>query len=297
MLTIGIDSNSGLLYEGTGVYNGRAVWPLPFISQACITYASDGLLKAENSSIHDAKGLRFREDYFDPISRIRRGRFYTASTGGAQPAEWHVQPHPATPLENVPTDRSGIVKRLYTFHNIPNWETYLDDRKEQPLVLLGAGESFTVWSVVDVERIATGEDLVTLKARRSFGILPVVDYAIIGKEFREPLRECLDALIDEARRASPTSVIDRARDAASQALLIHYKGKVNKDLGELAKRIEGDGLIIAACASKIIARLHARAKPAERSKRELLSIREQDAELAIQCVGTILCELGLGKWV
>jgi len=44
------------------------------------------------------------------------------------------------------------------------------------------------------------------------------------------------------------------------------------------------------------ARLHARAKPVERAKRPMRPVREQDAELAIQCVGTILCELGWAEW-
>jgi hypothetical protein len=51
-----------------------------------------------------------------------------------------------------------------------------------------------------------------------------------------------------------------------------------------------------AAAAKIIARLHARAKPAEEARRPMRPVREQDAELATQCVGTILCELGWAEW-
>ena len=109
----------------------------------------------------------------------------------------------------------------------------------------------------------------------------------------------MDAFVDEVHRAAPISVIDRARDAASQILLAHYQSDNGppKDLMDLAKQLEGHKKIIAAGAAKIIARLHSRGKPTEREKRrEMRAIREEDAQLAIQCVGTLLCELGWADW-
>ena len=54
--------------------------------------------------------------------------------------------------------------------------------------------------------------------------------------------------------------------------------------------------VIAVAAAKIIARLHARAKPVEKVKHSLREICQQDAELAAQCLGIILCELGWANW-
>jgi hypothetical protein len=161
-------------------------------------------------------------------------------------------------------------------------------------VLLGRDKRFTIHTIIDVEVIATGEDLVTLKARSGLGVLPVVDESKLPEEHARRVQESLSAFADEAHRASPVSVIDRARDAASQILIAHYK--VAKDLGDLGKKLEQDEQVIAAAAARIIARLHARAKPSVQEGRSLRAVREQDAQLAIQCVGTILCELGWAEW-
>jgi hypothetical protein len=110
--------------------------------------------------------------------------------------------------------------------------------------------------------------------------------------------ESLDNFADEVHRASPVSVIDRARDAASQMLLAYYNatGKDAKDLGHLAKRLLEDQSIVAGNVASIIARLHSRAKPSERERQEMRAIREQDAQLVVQCVGTLLCELNWADW-
>lgn len=297
MLNIGIDENQGLLYEGTSTYGGRAVWPMPVITPAKIVFESEGNLNAERPSESRTTGLRFREDFYDPISRIRRGRFYAAS--GPQPAEWHVQPHPALPYEGSESERGLLEKSLFTYYGNPIWNQFLKSKQEQPLVLLGIDDRFTIWKIIDVEAISTGEDLATLKARGSLGILPVVDFTKVPEASRSSLRQTLDVFLDEAHRSAPVSVIDRARDVASQILLCWFGafGNEAKDLSVMAARLETESKkLIAASACKIIARLHARAKPVEKARHELRNIMEQDAELAIQCVGTILCEVGWAEW-
>lgn len=42
--------------------------------------------------------------------------------------------------------------------------------------------------------------------------------------------------------------------------------------------------------------LHSRAKPSEQERRDLRVIREQDANLAVQCVGALLCEIDFAEW-
>lgn len=295
MLNIGIETQQGLVYEGAGRY-GRAIWPTPIITPAKIVFASEGPLKAEGSHESITQACRFREDVYDPIARIRRGRFYFAE--GTQPTEWYVQPHPALPYERAEGDKHDLTKRLENFHGKPIWYDYIKGRREQPLVLLGRDDRFTVWTIINVEAIATGEDLVTLKARSSLGVLPVVSEEKIPASFRAGVLESLSAFADEVHRSAPVSVIDRARDAASHILLAYFDatGKDAKDLSEMVKPLDDKKLVIAASAAKIIARLHARAKPVEREKRTLRAIREEDAQLATQCVGTILCELKWADW-
>lgn len=296
-MDIGIEKDHDLVYEGKRPY-GRAIWPAPIITPAKITYESDGEVFAERSGENIFESARFREDHFDPISRIRRGRFYFGDGVGSQPVEWYVQPHPALAYERDKTDVHGLQKSLYTFTSRSIWHKFVSHSEERPLVILGLDNRFTLWTIINIEVISTGEDLVTLRARSSLGVLPKLIDDKIPETYQSRITESLEAFVNEVRRASPISVIDRARDAASQIALAHYEasGSKARDLGELANKLENDKMIIAASAAKIIARLHARAKPVETAKRPLRSIREQDAELATQCVGVLLCELGWADW-
>ena len=291
MINIGIERHTGLVYEGDGSF-WRGVWPTPVITPAMFVPPNENL-KAESSS--NAFGYRFREDSFDPTSRIRRGRFYCA--GEVQPKHCQAMRHPGWPFDHITPGVHVHGKMLETFNGNPIWHKYISGKNILPLVVLGVDDRFTVWRIIDVEAISTGEDLVTLKARGSFGILPQIKNGEIPEAFQAKLNEALSTFVDEAHRSSPVSVIDRARDAATQALLASFnlQGQTAQDLGRLIKRLEDESQVIAASAAKIIARLHARAKPSEQEKHELPSIREQDSELAIQCLGSLLYELGFAE--
>ena len=296
-MNIGIDSDHNLFYEGRSTW-GHAIWPSPVITPARIVFEQEGELKAEDRRDLVGDAWVFREDSFDPIARVRRGRFYQA--GNQQPSQWHVQVHPAIPSEVREASKGIVTKSLKTFHGNPIWHRFIKDQKEQPLVLLGFDERFTVWTIINVENISTGEDLVTLKSCSSLGILPQIESSKIPESSRSAVMASLDAFTDEVYHAAPVSVIDRTRDAASQILLAYFSldGEAAKDLGALIKYLERENekKVIVVAAAKIIARLHARAKPVEKAKRSLREIREQDAELAAQCLGAILCELGWANW-
>lgn len=295
VLQLGIEESHGLIYEGTGNY-GRAVWPAPIITPAKFIFLSEETPSAEKSSASPTELCRFREDYYDPIARIRRGRFYFAE--GQQPARWHLQPHPAVPI-NTQTGQAGFrVANLITLYGNPVWHKYFKGRTELPVVALGVDDRFSLWSVVGVEAMYTGEDLVTLKAQSTLGVLPIVDYSNVPESYQEALRETLEGFVDEVNRAAPVSVIDRARDAASQILLSYFDATKEDalDLAKMAENLKGQQKFIALNAALLIAQLHARAKPVEKLKRDLRPVRAQDAELATQCVGTILCELGMAEW-
>lgn len=293
MINIGIERNLGLVYEGDSHY-GRGLWPTPVITHAKFVHLSDGDFKAHSSS--NDFGYRFREDSFDPISRIRRGRFYCAE--GSQPQEWKVARHPGSPFDAINHDVHSSSKGLDTFFGNPIWYKHIKGKQNLPIVLLGVDERFTAWTIISVEAISTGEDLVTLKSRNSFGILPQIIDSKVPLEFQAKFNQTLNTFTDEVHHSSPVSVIDRARDVVTQALLAHFNLRKNdaKDLGELIKRLKKEERIIAENAANIIARLHARAKPSEQEKRDLPLIKEQDADLAVQCVGTLLCEIGFAEW-
>ena len=116
---------------------------------------------------------------------------------------------------------------------------------------------------------------------------------------RAQVKRTLEILAEDIYRAGPESVIDRARDAASAILSAYVVDKgladVTKDLGKLVGVLgqlpRDDRPNICATGGDIIAILHPRAKPSEQAQRPLRPIREQDAELAVQLVGTMLCDL------
>lgn len=296
LLNIGIDENNHFVYEAIGTW-GHAIWPLPVLTPAKTFYVSEGKLVADQgTTLFECKCL-FREDSYDPVVRIRRGRFYYSC--GQQPAEWWVLNHPVFPDEQKREAPPGAIrKRLVTFYGRPFDADAKKETRERPLILLGWHDRFTIWTVVNIEAISTGEDLVTLKARTGLGVLPLLDESKIPETYRSAVIESLERFADEVHRSAPVSVIDRARDAASHVLLAYFNALPNnaKDLGELAKQLDSRQMIIAASSARIIARLHARAKPVEKLRRRMRQIREQDAELATQCVGTILCELNWSDW-
>lgn len=296
MLDIGYEKDLDLFYEGRRPH-GRAIWPSPFVTPARIAFASEGPLFAEQALANPTQTYRFREDFFDPVSHIRRGRFYVAAD--QQPMEWHVQPHPAMPLDGREVSRLGVHRTLETFRSTSIWEKFIKGRREQPLVVLGIDDRFTIWAVINLEVISTGEELVTLKARRGLGVLPEVDDTAIPAAYFNRVHECLRTFVDEVHRSAPKSVIDRARDAASQTLIAYFgdDGLPAEDLSKIADRLKADDKFVAFNAAKLIALLHARGKPTEREKRpSMRTITEEDAQLATQCLGTLLCEIGWADW-
>ncbi len=153
-----------------------------------------------------------------------------------------------------------------------------------------------------METNTSGEELVVLKGRHSFGALPEIDKELIPIERRERVLEFLNKLQEDIFRASPASVIDRARDAAA-SILRAYLGddsnlKVDVDLDSLIKKVRSLGnLANIGNAGDIVRILHSRAKPSIQEKiPNIRQVHEQDAELAVQCVGMILCDLGWAEW-
>jgi len=301
-MQIGIETTTNLIYEGQS-YWGHASWPSPNLIPSVLTSSiSEDLTPHGN---HDVKTFPFvfREDAFDPVSRVRRGRFYKKES--QQPRQWQVHPHPAMPKEIRETNRHGVIsKSLATFISFSFRTEIKEFEPDQPLVLMGLSDAFTVWTVTSVEKTATGEDVVSLKSRQSFGVLPKLLLHNIPELRRAKVQETIQMLTEEIYRAGPESVIDRTRDAAAAILgtyVEHKKiAKYELDLGPLIKKLATEPKVekkqIVTSASEIIRIFHARVKPSEQEKRRTRQIVEQDAELAVQCVGAILCDLGWAKW-
>src|SRR5689334_21480833 len=118
MRAIAIDDNRWLYYEGTHSRFGHAIWPMPAVSIATVLRSDVNIAtKLPASDFINEAPMIFREDSFDPITRVRRGRLYKAPD--SRPEDWRVQPHPAYPEDlieaSAQTSRGGLQRRLYAF--------------------------------------------------------------------------------------------------------------------------------------------------------------------------------------
>lgn len=295
---IAIDQDHRLFYEGTGYY-GHAVWPSPAISLATVIRTdTDWANLPKGDDLGPAK-LVFREDSFDPVTRIRRGRFYV--NPGTQPQDWHVQQHPAFMDEIGARDRQGfLMKRLYGFSPWPVFHQ-LKGVEQKVLVALGISDTHTLWRIVGIERVSTREDLVTLRARTALGVLPEINESALPEGSRQKIIETVTKLVDTAYRARPESVIDRCRDAIQAALGAWMANEFREekwrieDLGKLIEKLnqpKDKKRAALSSAATIVGRLHSRAKPNEQIRYDARIPTEKDAECAIELVGLVMRELG-----
>ena len=279
-MNIGLDKNRGKVFEGCSSNYGRELTPPPLISRCkLVTDKSQLAAGANYEDVFD--GYMFREDYFDPKSRIRRGRFYKASDSLVH--QWkrhHTEP--------------GMELETYRARSI--WAEFHREGHRNVYVLLGEGQRYTVWKLVDMEVMFTGEELHTLKALSTFGLLPELLEAEIPAEHLPLIREKLAYVADEAHTASAESIVDHCREAAS-AIIGAYLGK-DKDLGQMLNALSDKPheRRLAASAAAIINIFHPRRKASEQRTRGLRRITDEDGQLAVACLGNILVELEWGRW-
>ncbi len=294
MPAIAIEQNKFLVYEGD-LRRGRALWPAPVLSIATvITTVGDIAMIPHSHQLSDARYV-FREDSFDPVTRIRRGRLYEKP--GTQPQDWQVQIHPAYNEEILHAKVNGgwLTKQLYWFQASSAFRRsgLFHDSAQ---IALGTNDAYTIWRVVDIERIYTGEDLLTLRAKSALGVLPEINGDAIPRNGRERATDVLDKLANQAYRSEPEAVVDLARSAAQCCLSIwlaekHRNPEILKlDLGDLAKKLEDE--LISRNLAIILARMHTRAKPNEQVRHGTRLLRDDDAEFALASVGMLLREIG-----
>ncbi len=298
---LAFDSESNLVYEGRSDH-GRAVWPVPVISVATLIEDGEELTQLPEKNDLSLANLIFREDSYDSVTRLKRGRFYSFSNGPRSPV-WNVQIHPMLPGESRLANSKGwIQKQLWNWYE-SSLSSRIKSYSRLPLVALGTANAHSLWRIVGNEGMINGEELVTLRLQANLGVLPDVDADKIPEISRQKMLESVDKLVETVYRAGPESIVSRCRDAAAAilgAFLWYQDPKAPmKDLGDLIKILkkpqdqEQKTMIIST--ATIIARFHPREKPNEQIGRNLRPILEGDADLAVNCVATLLRETGYSK--
>ena len=247
----------------------------------------------------NSKEVLFREDSFDPITRIRRGRLYVEDQRGEvwsreQVDYGYFQPQPGSGSGGYEWSSEASYK---------SWESSSSIPKEVigHSIQIGSNGYITPWRIVAAERIAIGHILFTLRAYSQFGVIPELANMISDKEGNsieiKPVRESLDALVDAIHRQQATPTVDVARET-TRNILSTWIGQQAHGM-DLAKAIEliPNDKVIAKWSASIINRLHPRGKSSEQERQEakgsrLRPITEEDAECAVNLVGLLLREIG-----
>lgn len=296
---IGYEEDTGHVYEGAGRPE-YAVVPAPLLTQAKLFEGSEQAQELPRGLSIDALRWLFREDSFDPVTRVRRGRVYEPFPGG-QPADCLTQGHPANVVRhNLQT--ISLNKRLH--HHWPCQTLLGKPRAGQGMTLaLGQDRAWSIWRIVQVERVVGEDVVVTLKALSSFGVLPDARLEELPEEHQQPIQRALERVLDSAFRETAISVIDQCRNA-----LVVLLGRWMASQGSDAKVVEHDlGRLVrlireapherhaVAGVAETVAKLHPRGKANEQEPRNLRLVQEEDAELAVHAVGFVMRELGLAR--
>ncbi len=237
----------------------------------------------------------FKEDFFDPITKIRRGRIFSAE--GNQSQKWYVH-HPARQdLEQV-SCRNGTAQQidLITFQKDPL--NSLRHCGRYPELIIGKEPFVSIWKILSIESPYSGTPILTLKSYRSFGDVPDLIPTSIPENARNRIIPAIEKVENSSNRLGPTDVVDRCRDALS-IVFSHLIGEPEKDLSKsingYIKKLNSNKDNLVSWAGKIVARLHARGKPNEQEKQGLSDLSEEDAQLALKCLWLVTTEVGWAK--
>lgn len=296
---IGFDPNTGLAYEGLSNH-GYGLWPAPLVMRASLVHGSADWDKVPTwGSLREAQCI-FREDYFDPVTRVRRGRFYDVAGGRSQPDTWWVHKHPVLPDDVGVQSPAGLLrKELLTFSPMRSAGVLLDV-SPAPSVVLGARPAVTVWSVVSVERAASDEDVVTLRARLNFGYLPELQPDAIPESARARVAAAVSKVVDAAHRQSGIALVDLCRDGATVVLSEYLvaqgepRALLEKDLGAVVSAL-AESSKLQRSAADVIRLLHPRGKSNEQVRLGVRGVTEADGVFALEALGFLLRDIGWAR--
>lgn len=294
---LGIEQNTGLIYEGVGNPDIPVV-PMPSVVHAKIIEKPADWKSLPSPS--ERFGLVFREDSFDAVSRTRRGRLYQKKEG-SQPEQHTVSAHPYD-RGLIPGFDKAARKTMFVYMSC----TEILHKPNQGLGLvlaLGSSHGASAWRIVQSEAVYSGAVMVTLKALSVYGILPTLDVEKVEERFRLGVQQALARVLDSAFKESPGSVVDNCRDAM-QVILSSWLAQngsadtvIGNELAKIAAAIEiaPHKKISVGNLGKVCAKLHSRNKSNAQHQKGYRPILEEDAELALQALGFSLRDLGWSK--
>lgn len=296
---IGFSEQTGRVYYSARGFKGHIISPTPILLPVIFTQNnSTDIPWSQYSSIVGQKFI-FREIEFNPVTRTKTGIFYQQE----EMHEWDI-PH----NDNFRHVQNGTVtyelepEKFHTFQR--HLISYDHKFKTNNLrVVLGNKNAHSFWKIVQLEAQLNGEEYVTLKSIGNLGVLPDLDLKNIPTDHHKRIVDCINQVVDTAYHIAPINVIDQCRNAASAMINAWIENKTGqkftKDLLDAAESLTKKNLkparpqkLIAGTTGMTLARLHSRGKSTEQQKRPLLAITDDDGQLALQCLSSIMRELG-----
>ena len=252
------------------------------------------LLPVQLPGLPGPRTLLFREDHFDPATRIRRGRLYEHTDASWAP--------------------KNVTPRPYAdFHINALYKTAECQIKGGWTAVLGDNNAQSYWTVVFSEKMGLEAHYLTLKSKTYFGVFPEVNRDAIPEANRQDILQALDAVVEAAPIQAPQPVIDACRNAACHMITAKFpesNPKGNKDLGQLASWLEKEGHckkkagkadveatdalieLPDSYASYLMNELHRRAKANAAAARRTRPASQQDANLAVDAIAFLLQDFG-----
>ena len=300
MSRLGIEYQNGLIYEGRDNPSNLTV-PTPMVSQCALVESPADLGKLPCGLGTDPFRWIFREDSFDPVSRVRRGRVFQHFSGSNRESIY-VDAHPFLPSDLGPGSGSGRLQKEMTVFIHCTELVARSDRGEGLQLAIGHAGAYSLWRILQTEQTVSQDVLVTLRADSAYGILPSLDLARIPEGGRQAVTEAYDRVMNVAYRDSPTSVVDQCRNLCavlSGRWLHHLTGSgksLYDDLGACISAIrsnfgEKEHRLVRAVLETVNL-LHPRGKENERERYSLRAMSNADAELALHATGFVIREIG-----
>ncbi|ALT79278.1 hypothetical protein [Paucibacter sp. KCTC 42545] len=208
---LGVEKHTGTIFDGMNNPD-MPVRPQPPVSQCHLILAEADWTKMPEGLHQNPHRWVFREDSFDPVTRIRRGRVYQ-SYGNAQPDSVVVYRDPSDAVlgrEVHPTSHTRVQMFRYVAATallvVPN-KAY-----GMPFVV-GSGQGVSIYTIVQIESLLTGDVMVTLKQRSALGVIPELNEAAVVEGSLKAVRLAIERAVNSALRETAVSVVDQCRNA------------------------------------------------------------------------------------
>lgn len=301
MSRLGFDRRNGFIYEGRDDPR-YPVWPSPVVSQATLIESPADFSKLPAQFDANPFAWLFREDFFDPVTRIRRGRLFQ-SAGSASWEFMPVEVHPAAHSDRGAMLPDGRVRKEIAVYHRCSELTNKQNRGLGYQLALGTREVHTLWKVLQIESTVNDDVLVTLRAESAFDIIPTLDKSAIPSNALPSVERAITRVLDAAYKELPSSVVDQCRNAATVIASRWYAHIANQetagtqDLGHWVKAVRAHPYVRNAVADALetIALLHVRNKANEVERLHLRPVVSEDSEYALHALGFILRDIGWAK--